>query len=94
MILFYNLINILPIQGYSYHKGVLYCITILFYDLINILHIQGYSYHRGVLYYIILYEMNGLIVKFDNHTIHNNPNTKWVRFCGTPNNSMNNLRIQ
>ena len=28
--------------------------------------------------------MIGLIVKLDNHTNHNNPNTKWVRFFGTP----------
>ena len=28
--------------------------------------------------------MNGLMVKLDNLTIYNNPNTKWVRFCGTP----------
>ena len=28
--------------------------------------------------------MHGLIGKLDNLTIHNNPNTKWVRFRGTP----------
>ena len=28
--------------------------------------------------------MNGLIVKLGNLTILNNPNTKWVRFCGSP----------
>ena len=28
--------------------------------------------------------MNGLIRKLDNLTIHNNPNSKWVRFRGTP----------
>ena len=32
----------------------------------------------------ISFKMNGLIVKLDNLTIHNNPNIKWVRFCGTP----------
>ena len=32
----------------------------------------------------ISFKMNGLTVKLDNLTIHNNSNSKWVRFCGTP----------
>ena len=32
----------------------------------------------------ISFKMNGLMGKLDNLPIHNNPNTKWVRFRGTP----------
>ena len=32
----------------------------------------------------ISFIMNGLMGTLDNLTIHNNPNTKWVRFRGTP----------
>ena len=32
----------------------------------------------------ISFKMNGLMGKLDNLTYHNNPNTKWVRFRGTP----------
>ena len=32
----------------------------------------------------ISFKMNGLTVKLDNLTIHSDPNTIWVRFCGTP----------
>ena len=32
----------------------------------------------------ISFKMNDLMGKLDNLTIHNNPNTKWVRFRGTP----------
>ena len=32
----------------------------------------------------ISFKMKGRILILDNLTIHKNPNTKWVRFCGTP----------
>ena len=32
----------------------------------------------------ISFRINGLTVKLDNLNIHNNPNKKWLRFCGTP----------
>ena len=32
----------------------------------------------------ISFKRNDLKVKMDNLTIHDNLNTKWVRFCGTP----------